>query len=397
MSFPRTLLLTSWAPDARYAGAENLRRILGELPPESVCWCGLRSIKPGGESSTRRSVPIRDVHWRLKGSIFEYLYVHEWQAKSLAQKMAREIRDFQPQALWVLPELAAIPVAIELGRLLNIPIHATVYDSLESARELCVPALYYPRYMGQVRRLFKTIQSFDTVSPGLRDHVMRTYGCKSTVGSLVFPPSVPESWMEGGEMIGVKGSSLRRIAFCGAMRCSTLQWQGFLDQLAASPFQFEFHAYAWRDSVPEAKLPDNVRIEYQAYVEDERELVRQLQSRGYDACYLALWQAQDRHLFARTSLSSKLTTYVAAGLPVIYHGPVASEAWRLISKYNAGILISEDQGGAGILANLFSDRTAWQQMAAGASCLCHEVFNLDRNILEFAEAIDRLARRSPSG
>ena len=443
MDFPRTLLLTSWAPDARYAGAENLRRVLAALPADRVCWCGLRRIKDG-EGPLRRAFPIRDVHWRLKGSLFEYLYVHEWQARSLAEQVARGVADFNPQVLWVLPELAAIPVAIHLARMLRLPIHATVYDSLESARELCLPAAYYPRYMSQVRRLFGMITSFDTVSAGLRDHVMRTYGCRPDTTGIVFPPSVPASWMTGEErkvknpdrmnridgmdsghsVDAVKNSQLRRIAFCGAMRCSPTQWQGFLDRLSALPYQFEFHAYAWRDSVPQAALPGNVRIDYQDYVEKEEELVRRLQNGDYDACYLALWDEPEKRLFARTSLSCKLATYAAAGLPVIYDGPEDSAAWPLIGKFGAGIRIQSvaicngsredaknaktslpfDVGGSvpcrdhskTALASLFFDSVAWQAMALGCRRMCREVFNLNVNVMKLHEQFCRLTGEAAS-
>jgi hypothetical protein len=129
------------------------------------------------------------------------------------------------------------------------------------------------------------------------------------------------------------------------MRCSAEQWQAFVNELGSIPYRFEFDAYAWADSIPSARLPENVVINIMPYLAEELELIRRLREGNYDACYLPLWREPSHRLFSRTSLSSKLTTYVAAGLPVIVDGPKESAAWELVSRYSAGVLMGEEWGG----------------------------------------------------
>lgn len=381
---PRTLLLTRWAPDARYAGAEALRRVVARLPGEQVIWVSM--VRPNGRP---RGVPCRldcveprRVHWRMAGGLLETLWVQELQAATTARQIASRVGDFKPERLWVLPELGAINVGYHLKRRLQVPLHATVYDALESARETAIPALYYPLYSARVRRFFRTVESFDTISEGLERHILSHYGCPSSVRHGVIPSSVPESWIRQGaessrpsQATGPANGSatVRRLAFCGAMRCAADQWQRFLERLGALPYRIELDAYAWADSIPVATLPVNVTLSVMPYLEDEQELVRRLQSGGYHAAYLPLWLDARRALFSRTSLSSKLTTYAAAGLPVLVDGPAESAAWTLVNRYQAG-LRSE------AMAKLFHDTMLQVRLSEGARRLCREEFNLDRNV-----------------
>lgn len=423
MPFPRIVLLTQWAPDARYAGAEALRRVVSCLPQDRLIWCSLcpASTKPNGVECRLEACAPRPLHWRLKGGVVETIWTQEVQAAGLARHLAALTDDFKPELLWVLPELAAINVGYHLHKTLGVPMHATIYDALESARELALPPTYYPLYWSRVRRFFSAIRSFDTISEGLRDHVRANYGVVPDVTDCVVPSSVPVEWMAGkpggsGQRAAGNGCAVRRIAFCGAMRCSAGQWQGFLDQLATLPYRFEFDAYAWQDSIPKAQIPENVNVNMMPYLVEERKLIRRLHAGGYDASYLALWLEPEKRQFCRTSLSSKLTTYVAAGLPVIYHGPPDSEAWRLISSHNAGVFLTRGQppssrkeglrrpwwavgsgrealeGNLGQLMRVFSDEKARQEMAAGARRLCEQEFCLEQNVGRLCGLLGSLQR-----
>lgn len=430
--FPRTLVLTHWAPDARYAGAEALRRIVSRLPQDRLIWCSLcpATTKPVGVKCRLEPCSPRRLHWRLAGGLMETVWVQEVQARGLARRLAELTADFEPELLWVLPELAAINVGYNLHKVLGVPMHATVYDALESARDVALPSVYYPLYRSRVRRFFGAIRSFDTISEGLREHVRANYGVAPGVIDCVLPSSVPTEWMveapaqetedpicscrsvSGGDSAvdlragggsaehssaaTQSGMPVRRIAFCGAMRCSCEQWQTFVDELGKLPYRFEFDAYAWEDSIPKAELPSNVKVSIQPYLVDERDLIRRLQEGGYDAAYLPLWRESARLLFSRTSLSSKLTTYAAAGLPVIVDGPEDSAAWELVRRHEAGLVLDHTtppdgpcscRSVSGRSANardelmrLFSDQDYRERLAAGAGRLCREEFDLERNV-----------------
>jgi glycosyltransferase involved in cell wall biosynthesis len=54
-----------------------------------------------------------------------------------------------------------------------------------------------------------------------------------------------------------------------------------------------------------------------------------------DALYLPLPFGQRYKDFVRYSLSTKLVSYIAAGLPILYHGPPDSALYRLLNRYKA--------------------------------------------------------------
>jgi hypothetical protein len=177
---------------------------------------------------------------------------------------------------------------------------------------------------------------------------------------------------------------VRRIAFCGSSRTSETQWREFLGELAALPFGFRIFAFADRDSAWDTVPPGNVSVRFEAYLPSEKELIDRLADGSFHAGYLGVWRDGDRHLFARTSLSSKIVTYAAAGLPILVDAPADSVVWRLVERYRAGVPC----GGAGgadkrNLETLFADPEAWAGMSRGASRLCAEQFNLERNVEAF--------------
>ena len=112
-------------------------------------------------------------------------------------------------------------------------------------------------------------------------------------------------------------------------------------------------------------------------------------------------------LFTRTSLSSKLVTYCAAGLPVIVDGPADSVVWKLVDRHKAGILLRNEVFGevsaddADEMRLLLNDSDRWQTMAEGSRRLCEGEFNMDANIRKFREFLDESvligARRNSKG
>lgn len=403
--FPQVLLVTSWAPDARYAGAEALRRVLSCLPSDKIKWASLTSLS-GEEARGVCEVgtfPLPRLNWRLRGTLVESLLLYELAPIVRARQIQQWSFRFNPQVIWVLPELAAINTGFHLARRMNLPVHGTIYDALETARDLAVPKSYYPRYWWSVKRFFREIKSFDAVSENLCRHIAGVYLCNRNAvvpaaAGIVLPSSVPETWcMETISSPGARWESrVRRIVFCGAMRITQSRWQLFLAQLRTLPFEIEFHFYAWGDSVPLASAPDNVKFVRNDYLNNEEMLIKALQSGNYDAAYLPLWRDMDQRLFERTSLSSKLTSYVASGLPVIIDGEMDSVAAELICRYEAGIVLSGRQCEVEReqLLRLFTDPGDWCRMAQGSLMMCRERFLLSRNIPALRSRFVELAGRS---
>jgi hypothetical protein len=58
-----------------------------------------------------------------------------------------------------------------------------------------------------------------------------------------------------------------------------------------------------------------------------------------DFCYLPCWFAPEKRRHAELSFPTKLTTYLAAGRPVLYHGPAYAWAAQVMRDWRLGISI----------------------------------------------------------
>jgi hypothetical protein len=371
-----------------------LRKILREMPPERVRWAYLARPMAGAVPDglpEYRAFPPRMLPWRLRTRAINYWYTHKAQARGIAESIAGWAEPFRPQVIWVLAELGAVNVAYHLGRRMRVPVHATVHDSYAFAR-FAMPRAYYPVYARDVRRLLASIRSMDAVSEELLRDVRAGFAMPALSDAIVFPPSIAPSHM--AEAVSRRGAADRRrkIALCGSVRIDEAQWKAFLGLLEKLPFEFDVLAYAERSAFFNTPTPRNVTLSFQDYAGTEAEVVQRFNREAVDACYLGLTFRDDQRVFAKGSLSSKLITYCAAACQVIVHGPAESVVWRYVEQYGAGIRCDTDeQSGLEALQRLFADDEARLRMAAGASRLCRQEFDLKRNVARFAELLSRTA------
>jgi glycosyltransferase involved in cell wall biosynthesis len=95
-----------------------------------------------------------------------------------------------------------------------------------------------------------------------------------------------------------------------------------------------------------------------------------------DLLYMPLPFGEAHEKFARFSLSTKMVTYAGSGVPILYHGPVASAAYDLLHKNNAAILLTtlEPEEIAAALAGLTWEKRT--DIATNALALAEREFML---------------------
>lgn len=384
--FPKTLLVTWCTPESRYAGGEAIRRLLARIPRDRVLWCGFHSAAGQPGLPEYRAFPLRRVHWRLEGTAVEYLYTLDWQSRGIARRMWEEAgRAFQPEIVWVVPELAAAVVGRHIARLAGLPLHLTLHDAPEFCRHSGVPLMYAGRYVRHVRRAVAAAQSIDCVSDELREHMETRYRMRRECRIGVVRP--PAGAISQQPMPSRRDSTpLRKIALCGSFRMSALQWRMFLRFLGNLPYVFEIIAFTPKEGIPPARTPVNVKLNVQPYLPLESDMLTAIRNMGVDAFYLGVWTDSRRRLFARTSLSSKMSTYAAAGAPILVDAPENSVAWHLVSAYGAGIRIAADaEHRAEDMIRLMSEASLWERSALGAHRLGVDEFDPALNVARLAE------------
>jgi glycosyltransferase involved in cell wall biosynthesis len=90
-------------------------------------------------------------------------------------------------------------------------------------------------------------------------------------------------------------------------------------------------------AIPDYRLDARVSVEVLPF-EKESALQRDLEQA--DALYLPLPFEYRQRDFVRLSFSTKLVTYLASGLPIVYHGPAAAAAARLLADHDAAVVVT---------------------------------------------------------
>jgi glycosyltransferase involved in cell wall biosynthesis len=94
-----------------------------------------------------------------------------------------------------------------------------------------------------------------------------------------------------------------------------------------------------------------------------------------DWLYLPLPFAEEHRAFVAYSLSTKMVTYLASGIPILYHGPPGTAVFNLLSKHRAAVLITtlDPNAIAGTLRDLLGSSES-QTLAANALALARRDF-----------------------
>ncbi len=387
--FPRTLVLSSYAPDHGYGSNEVVKKIMRYAPRKSIMWC---SLKDGDAGNCRKiapfkAFPVRGVNWRLHKTALGLMILREIVARRRAREIAGVVENFAPEVLWLIVDNNTVDVAFFLQEKLSIPMHLTFHDAPEViATNFCNYTSFFARlYLERVKRLSKRASGVDMISEELEKHVKAIFPLSPNARSMVFPSSVPAEVVDKlSKRTRWDANGRKKIALCGGIKVAQERWQMFLDRLAKIDMDFEILVFSG-EPVRSSYRPENVSFVQNPYVDSEHELLSAFRTEGIDACYLGLWQEPEWRLFVKTSLSSKLTSYAAAGLPVIFDGPEESVAWRLIKSYGAGIMLGDSAEVSSELRGLFTEKSMWESLADGSVQLWEKEFLMDVKMPLFVE------------
>jgi hypothetical protein len=121
----------------------------------------------------------------------------------------------------------------------------------------------------------------------------------------------------------------------------------------------------------------NVRVEYYPFA-DEATVAEDMERA--DIMYLPLPFGDNGGAFADLSLSTKMVSYLATGRPILYHGPPASAAGRLLARSNAAFCATTlgSLSLVSMIQTILSDPSHTQQVAASALQLAKTQFDLSR-------------------
>jgi len=352
-------LFTAHSPQTG-GGGVILRSLIAGLSDISVSWYYIGdSVVPGYENGYLGKAV-------MGGKIINDI----WQTwKMLADRKVAHIDNLVKQLLqvecdeyWIVSHNEGLRVALELTRRQTRPVHMTIHDDWAGA--LCARSVRYRLLSYWAKKLtvstLKAATSFDVVSSGMRDYYWQLTGIKSEVchrylsqDAIRHEDTVIDT--EQPEIVaGHIGSIYSKADFITFLSV-------FLEFAIAKekkPMLKMWGCHLTMNDIP-AQLKGSVCF-YETLPEEQV-----LPELAKCAFLYAMYPFNDAlRIFSKTSLPTKLTSYLQAGRPILGQGPADSTLAAFLSANSLGAMwvSTNKEEGFECLENIFSFKVGYQQL-----------------------------------
>lgn len=345
MSVPRILLLSNVAPSDPHVGGLYLRPLCDALPQGSLaCVVANRQSEYG---RTDRAKYEDLVHVRtcvnvaqarpasFRGRLARWLDWRRLQSVTVPDIVAAGVcagKRHNAGLVWaILHEPAITLAAAEVADRLALPLVATVWDPPEYViRRYGADRFTLRRIMEAFGKAVSRSRMCGVMSEAMGRDYQKRYGAKTVVMRLGIRDSDrhfprPKPRRDGEATIG----------FCGDLYAED-EWQAFLRALVSSGFRVADREIHLRIIGGKALLrsPVPMRAEYLGRRSGD-EAIRLLAEA--DIAYVPYWLDPAYSIAARESFPTKISTALAAGTPVMFHGPSESSVTDLMRQYPIGV------------------------------------------------------------
>lgn len=259
-----------------------------------------------------------------------HMYIRKLCVPALVEEVVRFGEAQSVDLVWALLDSPTLMgVAWRVARKLSLPLVVSVLDPPERwTQEHRFASMAEKAFLVDFEKSLRAARSVAVISEGMQEEYQRRFGLRCILlrhgvhPSFVRPPAPPRSGPE--LIIGLAGSLYGHEAqttFFRALESSGWKIAGRDVRLRVLANSFHLHAASaanieflgWR-SVPETICLLN----------------------DCDLLYLPYWFDARFRYTSRMCFPTKLTTYLAAGRPVLVHAPSFSEPARFVGRYAAG-------------------------------------------------------------
>jgi hypothetical protein len=353
---PKLLVLSSSLPGSRHGGGVIQDAILSRYPRDRYVCVSLKG--PEGERGPEQATPslkgvpclvapvTPEPRWR--GARFYLPLVRALGYFLLSPWRAIEIADFGRrhgvELVWAELQGESLLLAANVAARLKVPLAGTIWDDPEGW-------LADGRYDFISRRLLRlrfrqalqAARQVSTISEAMQAEYRRLYGLESVIlrygHDLGDAPGAPADRQPEAIVIGFCGSVYGEDAWRGFLTaCARINAEGRLPPVKILIFGSTTFPYPH----------PGVEVTCRGWL-PVRGMLRGLAAA--DFCYLPYWFTPEKRRHAELSFPTKLTTYLAAGRPVLYHGPPYADASRLMATWRLGVRV-HSLAGAGLEAAL---------------------------------------------
>lgn len=397
---PRILMLSDGVPGGgQNAGAVMLRELCRLYPKGYLSWYGLcgsgsGSFLPasgllpddlGGVPFAVSRIPRERLvyipeRFTKRWTLFRYLKSlatftqHRYLRWIIVPRLVEQAVEFGRQqgvemVLAILNGTISIYMANKVASALKVPLITNVQDPperfvLDSGLDQFTHGLLLDDFVHALKSSLRC----STASEGMQAAYKQQYGVDSVV--LIHGMS-PNQWhpiaqyRQSGEFV---------IGFAGNLYAHR-EWTALIEALSSVGWCIGGREIRIRILAPHLNLrgDNTMRVEYLGWRSVDETLTLLAQT---DVTYLPYWFDKDRELSVRQCFPNKLSTYLAAGRPVFYHGPEYASVAGFLQRYPAGYSchsLDPTQILKGI-NRLMGDAQYYEDaVLAGRSALCNEL------------------------
>lgn len=251
-------------------------------------------------------------------------------------------------AYWMITHNEGLRLAYDLVLNQQRPVHITIHDDWAGA--LSARSLRYRYMAGAARKLtvkaLKAVTSFDVISSGMRDYYRQLSGLEGDICHRYLPvdainvqPKINHP--EGNEvLIGHIGSIYKKedlLAFVALIK-TVFEAKGKKPLLQM-----------WGCHLNIADIPTDLKsyIRFNPTLSEEK-VIPELAKCSF--VYAMYPMEQSLHIFAKTSLPTKLTSYLQAGCAIFGHCPADSTLAEYLKTTGLGVQWNTNDKGEGYKA-----------------------------------------------
>lgn len=375
----KVLLLSSVPPSSRYTGALMLHSMCKALPEETLSCFAV--LGPGLNSQIHpdwQHVPYQHCqkpseshvrHFPLHLGVIESFIKEQSIARFAIPKIAEQIMSFAEnhgvERIWcTLEGQTLIRLAAHLQQHAPLPMVAQVWD----------PPGWWLRdsnvdrfsRKGVLQDFGKILSNSNTTvaaaSWAMADEYSKEYGCNA----IPVIPGLPKDWACAPAK-GLNDAATFTIGFAGQLYSSE-EWNCLMQALESIDWKVEGRRVEvkalGRTFAISAHGQRNIRF---YGWRSQKETLRILSD--CDVLYCPYWFSSKFETESRLSFPSKLTGYLAAGRPVLFHGPTYSSPSRFLDEHDAALQCNSlnQKNLIEALRRLVTDSSHYQNLAASGS------------------------------
>ena len=395
----KILLLTDIPPCKDYAGGLFLDQLCRLLPEGAIaCFAVVNPVLNARLSPDLDWIPI-EYYEKPDEMALRLLPFHLGGVSAFAKESYHSIfkngeiirravefgRSVGADTLWSLLEgQTMIQTALPVAKGLNVPLRTQVMDPPYFwMREHRVDAVSSARILKRFDETVRQSRTCATASWSMADKYKQDYGtrCVAVVPSFnlesAFAPAL-HTHADDELVIGLAGQTY-----------AIEEWHALIGALNSVNWRIDNRSVRIRLLGREVRqrAEGSMRVEFCGW-NSQAETIRLLSEA--DVLYCPYWFDRQFETDARLCFPSKLTTYFAAGRPVLFHGPDYSSPARFLREHDAGILCHslEHEKILDALKRVAADADYYAQLARNGRAALEShlsLYSLRRSFAQFLE------------